>query len=72
MVAANVSRFSLFGLKQRIVSTSRTAHAAVSCAPACHPDGAEDADGPRVFAGEISDTEAVGGADANALHDAVG
>ena len=36
------------------------------------PAGAEDADGPRVLAGEIFDAETVGGADAHALHDAVG
>ena len=39
---------------------------------ACLPAGAEDADGPRILAREIFCAEAVGGAHAHALHDAVG
>ena len=69
--AANASRFSRVGLKQRICLMSRTAQAAISCEPACQPE-------PRmptvlgVLAREILDAEPVGGADAHALHHAVG
>ncbi len=71
IAAAKASRLRGLGLKQRIVSMSRTAQAAISCAPACQPE-------PRmptrlgVLAGEIFDAEPIGGADPHALHHAVG
>src|SRR5262249_57465037 len=71
MAPAKGSRLCGLGLKQRIVSMSRTAQAAISCAPACQPDPRM----PTLFAflrARVLDAESVGGAHAHALHDAVG
>ena len=68
---AKAVRFSAFGLKQRIDAISRVAQAAISCAPACQPEPRMPTV-LRILAGQMPDAEAVGRADADALHDAVG